>query len=750
MFRQVSQLRSVRVFWGLSMLLVAVCAAVPLLGTLDNEAALLLSLALGPFCGFAMASALARVTDAPHRQVLLVVVTPPVTLALLVLGGKDLLVNRCGASWIGPGLFILGFPFSLLAAGAAASLVHSILKGAGSARYVAFALPLAFAVRHGLEFWTTPGAASFGVFHGYFAGPIYDESREIPTALLWLRLQTALGICFALCTASLARRRGVAKIAAGVASVTCCMGMLGIETQRADLGLVSSTATIRERLGASYTHGNCEIVVPREMRRTDAARLLADCEFRISELQTRIGTERIAPITAYFFRSPSEKKKLMGAGSTYIAKPWRNEIYLHTSEWPHPVLAHELAHVLLRAYTSNPLGVSLSGVIPNPGLIEGAAVAMAWDADDELDPHQWSHTMLELDLLPRVGTLLSPGFFIEGSARAYTSAGSLLRFIYDKRGMDAFRAVYREGSLQAAGLKREELERQWHAYLRSVPIEQAWVERARDRMSGSSIFARPCPHDVANLKLALGGAIASGDAVSVLRKCKELARIDPGDQDAVIAKANAYAELGRWSEARASLTELEERLRLPKSSIATATHGLADIAWRRGRIEEARQLYRAIQDAPLGRSEQRVLRVKLWALSEGEPVSEEIRGALIGKGDDRPSRAVALHHAHRLTEARPELGVGAYLVGRQLYNEQRYDLAMPYLRQAEASDLPAAALREETLNMLGTALYASGQVSLARQTWIQLQAARPREAADWIVRIGWLERQRLNARSSPD
>ena len=36
----------------------------------------------------------------------------------------------------------------------------------------------------------------------------------------------------------------------------------------------------------------------------------------------------------------------MGAADTYIAKPWRREVYVQAAGYPHPVLGHELMHVL--------------------------------------------------------------------------------------------------------------------------------------------------------------------------------------------------------------------------------------------------------------------------------------------------------------------------------------------------------------------------------------------------------------------
>ena len=71
-------------------------------------------------------------------------------------------------------------------------------------------------------------------------------------------------------------------------------------------------------------------------------------------------------MTAFFFRDAADKKRLMGAGDTYIAKPWRREVYLQVAAYPHPVLGHELAHVIAGAFGQGPFHVAgpLGGLWP--------------------------------------------------------------------------------------------------------------------------------------------------------------------------------------------------------------------------------------------------------------------------------------------------------------------------------------------------------------------------------------------------
>ena len=160
-----------------------------------------------------------------------------------------------------------------------------------------------------------------------------------------------------------------------------------------------------------------------------------------------MGLKSSAPVTAYFFRNDREKKELIGVGRTLIAKPWRREVYLQMAGWPDPVLGHEIVHAVLADAGRPPFGIAATwgGLIPNPGLTEGAATALAWDIRDDLDPDQWSRIMMDRGELPSAETVMSVAFSALPARRAYMAAGSIVRFLMATRGMEAFVDAYRAG-----------------------------------------------------------------------------------------------------------------------------------------------------------------------------------------------------------------------------------------------------------------------------------------------------------------
>src|SRR5690606_13490283 len=101
---------------------------------------------------------------------------------------------------------------------------------------------------------------------------------------------------------------------------------------------------------------------------------------RVAQAERALGVSQRERVTAFFFRNAAEKRALMGASNTYIAKPWRNEVYLQVGEWPHPVLFHEIVHVVVGNVGRGPFRIAgtLGGLLPSPAIIEGVAVAAAW------------------------------------------------------------------------------------------------------------------------------------------------------------------------------------------------------------------------------------------------------------------------------------------------------------------------------------------------------------------------------------
>ena len=118
-------------------------------------------------------------------------------------------------------------------------------------------------------------------------------------------------------------------------------------------------------------------------------------------------------------------------------------------------------HAVLEEAGRGPFAIAgtLGGLIPNPGIVEGAAVAVAWDIRDDLDPDQWSKIMMDRNELPSAFDLMSVRFSALPARRAYMAAGSLIRFLIATRGMETLLEAYHRGTVDELGCARSRLAR---------------------------------------------------------------------------------------------------------------------------------------------------------------------------------------------------------------------------------------------------------------------------------------------------
>jgi tetratricopeptide (TPR) repeat protein len=388
-------------------------------------------------------------------------------------------------------------------------------------------------------------------------------------------------------------------------------------------------------------------------------------------------------------------------------------------------------HAVLGDVSAGPFAVpgSLGGLVPNPGLVEGSAVALAWDVRDGLDPDQWSRIMIDRQELPAADELMSLRFSGLPARRAYMAAGSLMRFFMIERGMDAFVEAYRSGSV--ADLTA--LERDWHDHLAKVQVTPHERGIAEVALARSSIFSAACPHALAKLRVDLAGDLSARDDTRLLDTCRAILDIDPNAPNARAALIGVLARSGRTDEARSELDALRDAMAAPKPLVANAIEAYADASWTLGRYDEAETLYGELLEIPRTDGPVRQTEVKKLALDAGSPQREIVYQMLL----DRSSSPVVVHLAHRLSTMRND-GLGQYLQARQLVGQGQFGLAAPLLEDAARLGLPTKRLRAELNRLMGVSYFALERYSESADAWRKhatISAAAAAEAERWLERI---------------
>ena len=758
--RRALRLRSTRVALVVATLTgVGLCFS-PLTGVPGVESALVLGILLPPFVAAVGARYVASIRrDGVHvrasrilgRSVgtALLVLAVPVAILLL----DTLRIRSCNPVE-GLAFLVLGPGIGVCLAAAVGATVAAWVPRPRLATTVAVLFPIAGIVLGLHRFWDSPAIFVYAHFVGWFPGTLYDEGIFIPVPYLSFRaLSLAIGASlFALLSATweaglvrarLGRLRArPARAAAGLALLFAVIVADGFAPQ---LGHAGSAEHIAEELGATREGERCIVHAPRELPPSELQRLSEDCDYRVRIAEADLGVRQDRKVTAFFFRNPEEKQRFMGAAHTFIAKPWRDEVYLQLRGWPHPVLHHELVHVVAGNAAEGPfrVGGQAGGWIPDPALIEGVAVALAWEERDGLTPHQWARAMRELELMPSMEQVMGLSFLGQPPRNAYTAAGSFVRHLLDTHGAKPLRRAYRTGDIAAAyGKPIAELEREWLAFLDTVDVPEDAMALAELRFSRQSIFSAVCPHRVADLRGELAADVAAGDATRAIRTCEDILDIDPADVQSRATCVGALAWDGQWEEAQEQLSVLAAEPPAPAPVRVAARQGLADALWRRGDRDRALEIYRELLDEPQTDDAARQIEVRVIGLEAGGRESELVFDLLVG-ADGRPaSPAEAVHVARELSWLR-DGGLGPYLEARQLMAVGRYDLAVTLTDDALARGLPTRRLREEARRMLGTSLYAAGDHVRSRRVWRAVLSDPEASAGDRLTAADWLRRIRL-------
>jgi len=534
------------------------------------------------------------------------------------------------------------------------ALVAEVARGRRVRSFVvpllAVAAPALGVVISVARFYTSPMVFAFDPFVGYFGGTLYDTVVDAGVALWTYRLGSLGSLSAVVFAASVLGRDARGRLRLGpwrgrpdvlaralLAVLFACLS-LAVTAAGAKLGHWETTGSIAAELGATRTGERCDVVLPDSVLSDDADLVVKDCDEELAAVERALGAKGPARVRAFFFRDAGEKKRLMGAGDTYIAKPWRKEVYLQLGGYPHPVLGHELAHVVAGSFGRGPFAVAgkLGGLWPNPGLIEGVAVAAAPD-DDELTDEQWAHAMMDLGTLPRIETLFSFDFLASSAAKSYTLAGAFVRWVIARHGAEVVRRWY--GGAPLEQLTRESweaLDRDFRQDVAQTPLSPEAAAYAKAKFERGAIFGRKCPHVVDGIRQHADQCRDAHEVDRARGLYEEVLERDPHDWAARQAHALVQLHFGNTLRGREELRALADDPDEPRTWKDRTLDALADDALRTGDLAGAAAGYRALAERSLDEDFGRMEEVKTLAATDPEaraPVGALLVGSLRRGGD---------------------------------------------------------------------------------------------------------------------
>lgn len=579
------------------------------------------------------------------------------------------------------------------------------------------AAPLASVLVSGIRFYTSPMVYAYDPFVGFFSGSFYDTIIEF-SGLYTYRAGSFATLVAAVVLALHLDRNAHGKI------VFRSLGrpgllLLGVSAAGASIllnangyrfGHWHTANTIQQQLASRVSVGRCDVFAARGIPKADVERFARECDAHIVEQEAFFETKGPDRISAYLFADSAQKGALMGAADTYIAKPWRREVYLQQSGFPHPVLGHEIAHVMAGAFGPGPFSVAgkWSGLWPNPGLIEGIAVATS-PHEGALSPRDWARAMKDLNLLPSMQRLFAFGFYKENSTVAYTASGAFVGFVKERYGAGPLRAWYGGASLpEATGVSWAELEQAFQQDLMLVQLPDAAMAQARARFDRPGLFARRCPHVVDGCRKRAEELRARGDDEGTMETLTQWLGLDPGDAAGRVAAARTLVRLGRPAEGKAALEAIAAEERFPRSVRDGALEELGDMALEGGDTERAIGHYREVMSRSLDENVLRTLDVKIEA-TRNPNARKAIVELLIGHGGRGPDKARAAEALGSWVISSPNDGLPEYLLARSAVNAGQFDDAANRLDRALAAGLAIPRVVSEALRLRIVAACALGE-----------------------------------------
>ncbi len=637
-------------------------------------------------------------------------------------------------------------------------------------------LTLAASVAWGLwRFYDAPAIFGYDPFVGYFPGTLYDEDVAVRAPFLLSRLYNlvwvaaaSLGAVLLLDTMDLrlrldgvqARVKAMPKLVAVAA--LCLVAGVTLLVFRGPLGFSVDGEQVRKELGGVRHTPHFTIYHPREMKADEVDLMAQDHEFRYAQLRRLFGA---APerITSYIFSDTQQKRRLMGAGRTFIAKPWRREVYLQHLDFPHPVLKHELAHVFAGLFGDRVFGISLrwqGSPLPYPvfnvGLIEGIAVAADWRPRGELTGHQAAAVLVRTKLAPPARSLFGAGFMTHAARRSYTMAGSFCRHLVRRHGMAKLSQVFRNGGDFEAVYERSlsGLLRDWSRWLERVEVPASQVQLARERFLRPSILRRVCGHVVANQIARAEEAAGRDRHEEAARIMERVCRFDPSDPGHLMRQLGHLTAAGKLKDALSLAPRILAHAALSKPKERRVMALVGDLHWLSGDATAAGTWYKRAAKGAAGAFGRRVLYLKQWAMArDGETRGLVMKYLITPPGTPREgARDVFLAYELQRALSRQEAdgsGLGLYLVGKQLAARGHCAEAVTPLTRSLRLGLPGLDFVAESLRTLARCQYIKADFAGTRVTLASLldlsglPAGADLEARDWLARATWRESGKL-------
>ncbi len=343
------------------------------------------------------------------------------------------------------------------------------------------------------ELFFNPQVYFYNPIIGYFPGTIYDDNIKIDRLLVAYRIFNISLIVMLVYLAQLVQQKKIiTKTFSLLIIVSVALTfywfkpLLQFSTDKKSLNnhLYNFVSTddfvIHFSKGALFTND------------TKYAALLQ--EYYLDRISSELNIQFKQKIDSYVFQDKKQKQELIGAGNANIAKPWLKQIYLNNGSYEE-TLKHELVHVVASNFGTTLLKIADNF---NSAMIEGLAVAID-DNYDGLPVHYLAKLAWQSGYRISIPALFSGiNFFAHTSSISYIYAGSFIKYLIDKFGVETIKHLYHETDFDK--FYGKDINRLSEEYLEFIKNYQIDFNRYKAQLyfGGKTIFKKYCPRFAAS------------------------------------------------------------------------------------------------------------------------------------------------------------------------------------------------------------------------------------------------------------
>ena len=342
------------------------------------------------------------------------------------------------------------------------------------------------------EIYFNPQIYFYNPVIGFFPGTIYDEDISITATLLFYRVFIVIVSGIIIFVAE--KMYNLNWIKKTLVVLLFIFSGIGFYFLKPYVNLATSHERMQNELRGEVKTEHFNIYFSEDIPLEKIKNFVVNHEYYYSQIKKILKRKDDFITTSFIFKSGEQKRKLFGADRADVTKPWLQQIYLNKDDVLN-VLKHELAHVFSAKYGTTILKLSHNF---NPALIEGFAMAIENNYDN-YEVHYLASIAFHSKYKVKLINLFSGfNFYLSTSSFSYIYAGSFMKYLADKYGIEKITYLYGNGDFQkyfGKGIK--ELSEEYFNFIESYPIDSN-KNIANYYFGRKAIFQKYCVRYAAN------------------------------------------------------------------------------------------------------------------------------------------------------------------------------------------------------------------------------------------------------------